>query len=81
MVRTVPYVPKIPATNATPPKLLIHRARCALSRASFVPSCPMSMKEQNVVTSKKKYRKSRLFDSTSPFMAPRNSVMKKKKRG
>ncbi|KAF5051576.1 hypothetical protein DSECCO2_417510 [anaerobic digester metagenome] len=67
-------------TKATPPSMFIHRARVAFLTAISVSSCLMSMKEQNVVTSQKKYSHSRLLEKTSPFMAPRNRTMKKKKR-
>ncbi len=41
-------------TKATPPSMFIHRARVAFLTAMSVPSCLISMKEQNVVTSQKK---------------------------
>jgi len=68
-------------TKATPPVMFIHKARVAFFTEVSSPSWEMSMKEQNVVISQKKYSQSRLLASTRPFIAPRNATRKKKNLG
>lgn len=68
------------ARKPMPPTMFIHKARVALRLASRVPSWLMRKKEHRVVISQKKNTHVRLSQRTRPFIAPRNSSRKKKKR-